>query len=55
MEPPFEEPMTMEQVEVLPQYDSNAPIDVDDDGEPKYLQWDEIPQQLWFWHPLPED
>ena len=55
MEPPFEEPMTMEQVEVLPQYDSDTPIDVDDDGEPKYLQWDEIPQQLWFWHPLPED
>lgn len=55
MEPPFEEPMTMEQVEVLPQYDSDAPIDVDDDGEPKYLSWDEIPQQLWFWHPLPED
>lgn len=55
MEPPFEEPMTMEQVEVLPQYDSDAPIDVDDDGKPKYLQWNEIPQQLWFWHPLPED
>lgn len=55
MEPPFEEPMTMEQVKVLPQYDSDTPIDVDDDGEPKYLQWDEIPQQLWFWHPLPED
>ena len=34
MEPPFEEPMTMEQVEVLPQYDSDAPIDVDDDGKP---------------------
>lgn len=55
MEPPFGEPMTMEQVELLPQYDASAPIDIDADGKPKYLEWDEIPQQLWFWHPLPED
>lgn len=55
MEPSFGEPMTMEQVKLLPQYDSAAPIDIDDDGGPMYVQWDEIPQQLWFWHPLPED
>lgn len=55
MEPPFGEPMTMKQVVLLPQYDASAPIDIDADGKPKYLEWDEIPQQLWFWHPLPED
>lgn len=55
MEPSFGEPMTMEQVALMPQYDSTAPIDIDDDGRPMYVQWDEIPQQLWFWHPLPED
>lgn len=55
MEPPFGEPMSMEQVEKLPQCDMAAPIDIDDVGNPSYVQWEDIPERLWFYHPLPDD
>lgn len=55
MEPPFGEPMTMAQVENLPQRDDVAPVDLDDAGNPRYVRWEDVPEQLWFYHPLPDD
>lgn len=56
MEPPSGEPMSMAQVEIMPQFDVDAPIDVDaETGEPRYVKWEDVPEELWFYHPLPED
>lgn len=55
MEPPFGEPISMEQAEKLPQCDASAPLDIDDAGNPVYVRWEDIPERLWFYHPLPDD
>lgn len=55
MEPPFGEPITTRQLEMMPRYDAGDPIDMDENGRPKLIDLDSTPEQLWFWHPVPDD